>query len=244
MERRPAVSHGMYVARHKDLDERTRRSRLTKTVRATKGNGNRQGLKVGPNNESLAGAFQTCLKVEVPSVHSYMESRMSARVRTLNLAKRTPKFGEKKEEDPGLRQRINVLATLAIGLLKEVEDMGSAVTKVTTRRSRPIQSLDACASVLCGQPIDFYKEVERYEIDLIKRALRHTGGSQRRAAQLLNLRASTLNAKLKNYGIDIVGPAMQRPATPLDDEPRAPETTQTIEQPGAPSLPEGDSKKA
>ena len=199
-----------------------------------------------PNNESLAGLNRTCLKAAVPGTVRalIMESRMSARVRTLDLAKSTPKFSVKKEQDPGLRQRIHVLATLAIGLLKEVEDMGSAVTKVTTNRSRPLRSLDACASVLRGQPIDFYKEVERYEIDLIKKALRHTGGSQRRAAQLLNLRASTLNAKLKNYRIDILGLAVPSVATlALDNKTRMPETAQSVDQPGAPSLPNGGPEK-
>jgi hypothetical protein len=39
-----------------------------------------------------------------------------------------------------------------------------------------VWTLDAGASVRRDHQIDFYKEVERYEIDLIKKALRHTGG--------------------------------------------------------------------
>ncbi|HEX5706688.1 MAG TPA: helix-turn-helix domain-containing protein [Pyrinomonadaceae bacterium] len=50
--------------------------------------------------------------------------------------------------------------------------------------------------------IDFYEEVKRYEIALIKKALRLTRGHQRRAASLLKLRPTTLNMKLKLYKID------------------------------------------
>jgi hypothetical protein len=170
---------------------------------------------------------------------------MGARVRTLDLPKSTPKFTAEIEEVPGLRQRINVLASLAIGLLQEVKELRSAVTKVTTNRSQPVPSLDACASVLCDHPIDFYKEVERYEIDLIKKALTHTGGIQRRAARLLNLKATTLNAKLKNYGIDALGLAVHRAVTlALDNEPRTQEAVQTASRPSAPALTNSGRKKA
>jgi transcriptional regulator with GAF, ATPase, and Fis domain len=48
---------------------------------------------------------------------------------------------------------------------------------------------------------DFYHEVEQFEINLIKSALRVSGGSQAKAARLLNLNATTLNAKLKLFKI-------------------------------------------
>ncbi len=167
--------------------------------------------------------------------HSYMESRMGARVRTRDVATSTPKFAAKRLEDSGLGQRINVLATLAIAVLQEVEDLRFTVTKAATNRSRALRSLDECASVQRDYPIDFYKEVERYEIDLIKKALRHTGGSQRLAAQLLNLKATTLNAKVKNYGIDKFGLVVQSAATSALDSPPAHTTVHTVGQPGPPS---------
>ena len=126
---------------------------------------------------------------------------MSTRVRRFELAKSTPKFEAQTEEDSNLRQRINELATLATAFLQAVEDLQSALTKTAPNRPRTGRAFDPCASMQCGNPIDFYKEVERYEIDLIKKTLRHTAGNQRRAAKLLNLKATTLNAKLKSYGI-------------------------------------------
>lgn len=51
--------------------------------------------------------------------------------------------------------------------------------------------------------IDFYAEVERYEIALIMRALAQSHGIQRRAARLLRMKTTTLNTKIKRYGIDV-----------------------------------------
>lgn len=51
------------------------------------------------------------------------------------------------------------------------------------------------------ETIDFYSEVTSFEIGLIKGALRRTKGHQGRAARLLNLNPSTLNAKIKQYEI-------------------------------------------
>ena len=47
--------------------------------------------------------------------------------------------------------------------------------------------------------MSFYEEVRRFEIGLITRALRRAQGNQRAAAQLLGLKATTLNAKMKRY---------------------------------------------
>jgi DNA-binding NtrC family response regulator len=49
--------------------------------------------------------------------------------------------------------------------------------------------------------VNFYDEVKKFEIDLIRRALNQTGGHQSRAARLLGLNATTLNSKIKNYNI-------------------------------------------
>jgi DNA-binding NtrC family response regulator len=50
--------------------------------------------------------------------------------------------------------------------------------------------------------VNFYDEVKRFEIDLIRRALEQTGGHQSRAARLLGLNATTLNSKIKTYNLD------------------------------------------
>jgi DNA-binding NtrC family response regulator len=49
--------------------------------------------------------------------------------------------------------------------------------------------------------VDFFEEVRKFETRLIKRALLHTGGSQRKTARLLGINTSTLNNKIKRYQI-------------------------------------------
>jgi transcriptional regulator with GAF, ATPase, and Fis domain len=51
-------------------------------------------------------------------------------------------------------------------------------------------------------PVSLVSRLEMVEIELIRNALRHTGGNQVRAAKLLDLRSNTLNAKMKRFGID------------------------------------------
>src|ERR1051325_380248 len=46
-----------------------------------------------------------------------------------------------------------------------------------------------------------HEEVRRFEIDLIRTALVRTGGNQLRSARLLGVKHTTLNAKIKRYGI-------------------------------------------
>ena len=54
-----------------------------------------------------------------------------------------------------------------------------------------------------GRGINFYDQVRRFEIDLIRRALEQTGGHQSRAARLLGMNATTLNSKIKTYNINL-----------------------------------------
>jgi len=85
------------------------------------------------------------------------------------------------------RHKITTVKQLAIRLLREVQSI----------REVEIRSL--------GTGVDFYAEVSRFEIDLIKCALLQTAGHQRQAARLLNLKVTTLNSKIKHYNISLDG---------------------------------------
>jgi len=61
----------------------------------------------------------------------------------------------------------------------------------------------AAAAMEVGRGVNFYDEVRRFEIDLIRRALEQTGGHQSRAARLLGMNATTLNSKIKTYNIQL-----------------------------------------
>jgi DNA-binding NtrC family response regulator len=67
-----------------------------------------------------------------------------------------------------------------------------------------VESLQAELSSDREKQIDFYREVERYEIELIKNALVLCKGNQSHAAKLLTMKPTTLNAKMKHYGLNTV----------------------------------------
>ena len=88
-------------------------------------------------------------------------------------------------EETASRSNVNALKELTLRLLREVQSIGEVRTL----------SLEG--------GLDFYDEVSRFEIDLIKRALLQTAGHQGRAARLLNLKVTTLNSKIKHYKIPL-----------------------------------------
>ena len=99
----------------------------------------------------------------------------------------------KKAERPA-RSRVQRLLHLTDALLRETETL--ARDKAFTDESNRISSLNF------AEGIDFYGEVERFETGLIRLALDQTGGHQARAARLLRIKPSTLNSKIKLYGIE------------------------------------------
>jgi DNA-binding NtrC family response regulator len=56
------------------------------------------------------------------------------------------------------------------------------------------------------QKFGLQEEVQRYESELIRSALQRTRGNQRRAAQRLGVKVTTLNCKIKRLGISIDEP--------------------------------------
>lgn len=77
--------------------------------------------------------------------------------------------------------------------------------ELTLRLLREVQSIGEVHTVDLESGLDFYSEVSRFEIDLIKRALLQTAGHQGRAAKLLNLKVTTLNSKIKHYNLSLSG---------------------------------------
>lgn len=80
------------------------------------------------------------------------------------------------------------LKTLILLLLREMEE---------TEKSVPERY-----DFSLNKKISLQDEVQRFEANLIRNALIHVMGSQTRAAQILGLSLSTLNGKMKRYGID------------------------------------------
>jgi transcriptional regulator with GAF, ATPase, and Fis domain len=65
-----------------------------------------------------------------------------------------------------------------------------------------LEALQMNEQTVKGGKIDLTGEVHRFEADLIRTALLRTGGRQRPAARLLNVKVTTLNAKIKRLGIE------------------------------------------
>lgn len=88
--------------------------------------------------------------------------------------------------DEAFESRLSSLRNVAVELLNAVESL-----KTTSGNG--------------NHQLKLHDEVRRFETDLIRTALVRTGGNQSRAAQLLGVKHTTLNAKIKRYGISLNG---------------------------------------
>jgi len=92
--------------------------------------------------------------------------------------------------------------------ITETAPNGASVDmRLNTLRETVLQLLEEVESLAISKPVDikngahFSDEVRQFEVSLIRTALGRTSGSQTRAAKLLGLKPTTLNAKIKRYGI-------------------------------------------
>ncbi len=92
------------------------------------------------------------------------------------------------------RNRVQRLLDLADSMLRETETL--ARDKAFTDES------DRARTLNFAEGVDFYDEVQRFETGLIRLALDQTRGHQARAAKLLRIKPTTLNSKIKLYGIE------------------------------------------
>ena len=93
------------------------------------------------------------------------------------------------------------------GSIKQTPSESGVDARLNTLRETVLQLLDEVESLAISRPVDikrgarFSDEVRQFEVSLIRTALGRTSGSQTRAAKLLGLKPTTLNAKIKRYGI-------------------------------------------
>jgi DNA-binding NtrC family response regulator len=90
-------------------------------------------------------------------------------------------------------ERLERIKEMAGALLEEAESLDH--DHALAEASATTQNLDLKSGV------DFFEEVRRFEMRLITRALELTGGNQSRAARMLGLGTTTLNYKIKSYGL-------------------------------------------
>ena len=90
------------------------------------------------------------------------------------------------------------------GRLKKMRDLASELLEESEALEHEVELAEASAAIATlstNAAIDFFEEVRQFEVRLISRALELAGGNQARAAQLLGLGTTTLNYKVKTYGL-------------------------------------------
>ena len=97
------------------------------------------------------------------------------------------KSSDQSQKRETVEEKITSLRENAFALIKEIREFGS------------VSFSDV------SQGIDMAEEIRRLEIRLIERALQETNGHQVNAARLLGLKVTTLNAKIKRFGLDSNG---------------------------------------
>ena len=90
-------------------------------------------------------------------------------------------------------ERLEKIKKMATALLDEAATLNHE--NALTEANATIGNLNPSSRV------DFFEEVKSFEMRLIQRALELTGGNQARAARILGLGTTTLNYKIKIYGI-------------------------------------------
>ena len=74
-----------------------------------------------------------------------------------------------------------------------------ALQQLANELQSQLESLNRVPIPAVEEGLDFYTEVSRFETEMIKRALTVADGHQKKAARLLNLKCTTLNAMIKRY---------------------------------------------
>lgn len=107
--------------------------------------------------------------------------------KVLTLEKETLNPGNVLQSSVVVENRLEALKVLSNTIIHEIEALK-----------------EARGNDLLGK-IDLAAEVQRFEEDLIRCALLRASGNQRRAARLLGVKTSTLNMKIKRFGISPSG---------------------------------------
>ena len=101
----------------------------------------------------------------------------------------------------GLEQVPDEKATVERSLDAQVSlhDGIDSLNRLVAQLAAAVETLEEPTVPSIANGLDFYAEVRKFEMSLIQRALKYTGGAQNKAAMILKLKHSTLNSKIKNY---------------------------------------------
>ncbi len=92
-------------------------------------------------------------------------------------------FVERRMWEYSTTPRIGIVKQLLNKLLNELEDVNEN------------------ERVRLGEDFNLFEQLKNFETDIIRQALYLTNNNQRAAAQMLGINYTTLNAKMKRFGI-------------------------------------------
>ena len=98
-----------------------------------------------------------------------------------------PQLSQANEKVEVLNRKLDFWRDMTVALLNEIKSI-----------SLPNQ-------IKLDSNFEFEEEVKNFEIKLISQALSQAEGNQKLAAQILNIKYTTLNAKIKRYSIEVPG---------------------------------------
>lgn len=93
------------------------------------------------------------------------------------------------ESPENIHKQLNLLRSLNLLLTREIEFIEKFENSLGS-------------SFFEREAIDFYKELERFEINMIRVALIKSKGNQKEASYLLGINPQTFHAKVKRYKIE------------------------------------------
>ena len=90
----------------------------------------------------------------------------------------------------GTHYHLEIVEEIVKKVFQEIEE-------IITNQKSEVETIKE----VTDKKIDLVIEVQKYEVGLIRCALSHTKGNQRRAAKLLKVKFTTLHNKIKRYGL-------------------------------------------
>lgn len=84
--------------------------------------------------------------------------------------------------------------------IKSIAQKLEAINRIATIVLSEVETF-ASRNYLRGENINYYEELQRFEVELIMYAMYRAKGNQARAAQILNIKPTTLNAKVKRFNL-------------------------------------------
>jgi len=99
------------------------------------------------------------------------------------------------ESVPDERMTVDRSLDAQVSLHDGIDSLHRLVTQLTNA----VETLEEPTVPSIEAGLDFYAEVRKFEMGLIRRALKFTNGAQNKAALILKMKHSTLNYKIKQY---------------------------------------------